>query len=30
MYEARENGILDYEGGIVTHESLRDGRLSRS
>ncbi|ELY72070.1 hypothetical protein C487_19693 [Natrinema pallidum DSM 3751] len=22
MYEARENGLLDYEGGIVTHEEL--------
>ena len=23
MYEARENGLPDYEGGIVTHEFLR-------
>lgn len=23
VYEARENGLPDYEGGIVTHEFLR-------
>ena len=23
VYEARENGLLDYESGIVTHEFLR-------
>ena len=24
VYEARENGLPDYEGGIVTHEFLRE------
>ena len=24
MYEARENGLPNYEGGIVTHEFLRE------
>jgi len=24
VYEARENGLPDYDGGIVTHEFLRD------
>jgi len=24
VYDARENGLPDYEGGIVTHEFLRE------
>jgi len=30
IYETREDGLPDYEGGLVTHEFLRKaGQLSR-